>query len=67
LWLTRKMGCFLVPQIWDELTENLSRLIPDPALRSRLAFAGRSKVFSNHNVETAHKPLFQKFTEGVAI
>jgi glycosyltransferase involved in cell wall biosynthesis len=62
-----KDGLLFSPANWDELAENLSRLLSDSALRNRLAGAGRSKVFSNHNIETAFKPLFSKFTEGVAI
>jgi glycosyltransferase involved in cell wall biosynthesis len=56
-----KNGLLFSPANWDELAENLSRLLSDSALRSRLAGAGRSKVFSNHNAETAFKPLFSKF------
>jgi colanic acid/amylovoran biosynthesis glycosyltransferase len=62
-----KDGLLFSPANWDELAENLSRLLSDSALRNRLADAGRSMVFSNHNIETAFKPLFSKYTEGAAI
>ncbi|HTF67707.1 MAG TPA: glycosyltransferase family 4 protein [Edaphobacter sp.] len=62
-----KDGLLFSPANWDELAENLSRLLSDSALRNRLAGAGRSKVFSNHNIETAFKPLFSKYIEGAAI
>jgi glycosyltransferase involved in cell wall biosynthesis len=56
-----KNGLLFSPANWDELAENLSRLLSDSALRSRLAGADWSKVFSDHNIETAFKPLFSKF------
>jgi colanic acid/amylovoran biosynthesis glycosyltransferase len=56
-------GLLFSPANWDELAEYLSRLLSDSALRNRLAGAGPSKVFSNHNIQTAFKPLFSKFTE----
>jgi glycosyltransferase involved in cell wall biosynthesis len=62
-----KEGLLFSPANWDELAENLSRLLSDSALRGRLAGAGRSKVFSKYNIETAFKPLFSEFTEGGAI
>jgi glycosyltransferase involved in cell wall biosynthesis len=54
-------GLLFSPANWDELTEQLSRLLTDEVLRQQLGQAGRSRVFLNHNICKAFDSLVKHF------
>jgi glycosyltransferase involved in cell wall biosynthesis len=46
---------------WNELAERISELARDPALRARLAAAGKARVLSEFDVARAVEPLARLF------
>lgn len=58
-------GLLFTPANWDDLTEQLSRLLNNSILRKRLGLAAKEKVAKRHNVTTAFDPLISWLSQKV--
>ena len=58
-----RTGLLFQAGAWDELTGRLLELAADPALRARLAAAGRARVLQEFDVARAVEPLEAHFRE----
>lgn len=55
-----RTGLLYTPGRWDQLADALARLLEDPALRRRLAEAGRRRVEEEFEIHAAVEPLAQR-------
>jgi glycosyltransferase involved in cell wall biosynthesis len=62
----RETGLLFVAGRWDELAERIAELASDPALRARLAAAGRARVLQEFDARRAAEPLARLFREAHA-